>query len=64
VEINPTVTVLTYKPKNILTLLGSIGDTFPLFILVGNIISARIYSYMNRNKEKQIPIEEQKVLNN
>jgi len=63
VEVNPTVTVLTYKPKNVLTLIGSIGGTFPLFILMGNIISGRIYAFMNRNREKQVSMDEQAVLN-
>ncbi len=61
VEINPTITVLTYKPKNILTLIGSIGGTFPLFILFGNIISGRIYAFMNRNR--QTNIDDKVVLN-
>ena len=62
VDVNPTVTVLTYKPKNPLTLIGSISGIFPVFIMIGNFISEKINSFKNRNKD--IPMEENKILNN
>ena len=62
VSINPTVSVLTYKQKNYFTLIGSIAGIFPLFILIGNILSEKINEYKNRNKEKEINMEKIPVL--
>jgi len=44
-------------------LIGSIGGTFPLFILMGSIISNKIYDFMNRNKEKETPMQQREELN-
>lgn len=62
VSVNPTVSVLTYKQKNYFTLIGSIAGIFPLFMLVGNIISEKIHEFKNKNKEKEINMEKIPVL--
>jgi len=61
--ISPTVTVLTYKQKNYLSFIGSVVGIFPLFMLVGNKLSAKIDGCKKRGKEDEIAMEERGVLN-
>ena len=62
-SLNPSVSVITYKPKNPLTLIGSITGIFPLFMLIGNKLSAKIDGCKKRGKEDEIAMEERGVLN-
>jgi len=55
--ITPSVTVITYKPKNPLTLIGSITGIFPLFMLIGNKLSAKIDVCKKRGKEDEIAMK-------
>ena len=63
-SLNPSVSVITYKPKNPLTLIGSITGIFPLFMLIGNKLSAKIDGCKKRGKEDEIAMEERGVLKN
>ena len=56
--INPTITVLTFKQKNIFTFIGSVVGIFPLFMLIGNKISGKIDGCMNKKNDKDIPMKE------
>ena len=62
--ISPTVSVLTYKEKNYLSFIGSVAGIFPLFMLIGNKLSAKIDGCKKRGKEDEIAMEERGVLDN
>lgn len=61
--ITPTVSVLTYKQKNYLSFIGSVVGIFPLFMLIGNKLSAKIDGCKKSGKEDEIAMEERGVLN-
>jgi len=50
------------KSQNPLTLIGSITGIFPLFMLIGNKLFAKIDCCKKRGKEDEIAMEERGVL--
>jgi hypothetical protein len=43
-SVSPVVSVLSYKPKNVLAMLGSIGGLFPFFLFLGGFAASKLQS--------------------
>jgi hypothetical protein len=57
ITVKPTVNVVTYSPRNILALLGSLAGIFPVMVSVGGIVSSMIWSKVGPQKSERSKAE-------
>ena len=57
VHIRPTVQVITFSPRNVLTLIGSITGVYPAFMAIAGVICGFIWSRISQGEQDQTAVE-------
>jgi hypothetical protein len=57
ISIRPTVQVITFSPRNIFTLIGSITGIYSTFMAIGGVISGFLWSRMTKDETDQVEKE-------
>jgi hypothetical protein len=57
INIRPTVQVITFKPRNVLTLIGSITGVYPAFMGIAGVICGFVWSRMSQGEHDETTVE-------
>lgn len=57
VHIRPTVQVITFSPRNVLTLIGSIAGVYPVFMAIAGVFCGFVWSRISQGEQDQTAVE-------
>ncbi len=57
INIRPTVQVITFKPRNVLTLIGSITGVYPAFMGIAGVICGFVWSRISQGEQDETTVE-------